>query len=110
MAPLNQRAARVIRSLMRDLHVADHVLNPGRGSETIVASEVVTQLEGSLGTYKPEPHPKDGVTVDDMPNVVVDEEGFKVAAFRFYNDAASYVAAVNGVFPCAEYCIEGEQP
>lgn len=57
-----------------------------------------------------QPHPKDAKVVDDLPNVVVDEEGFKVAAFRYHNDAEAYVEAVNGNHPCAEYCIEGEQP
>ena len=56
------------------------------------------------------PHPKDGKAIDDLPNVVVDEEGFKVAAFRFYNDAKTYIETINGEHPCACYCIEGEQP
>jgi hypothetical protein len=56
----------------------------------------------------PQPHPQDAKIVDDLPTVVVDEEGFKVASFRFYNDAKTYVDAVNGTFPCACYTIEGE--
>ncbi len=55
------------------------------------------------------PHPKDGITIDDCPNVVVNEEGFHVAKFRYYNDAQIYVETINREHPCACYGIEGEQ-
>jgi hypothetical protein len=62
-----------------------------------------------MSLFNMEPHPKDGKLVDETPNRVVDEEGFVVAQFRFYNDAKAYVEAVNSNFPCAEYSIEGEE-
>jgi hypothetical protein len=55
------------------------------------------------------PHPNDGVTVDDLPNIVVDEEGFHVAAFRFYTDAKQFVETSNALTAMGHYCIEGEQ-
>jgi hypothetical protein len=45
--PLNIQAAQLIRSLLVQGRFSDHVLNPGKGDDTIVASEVVTQLEAS---------------------------------------------------------------
>jgi hypothetical protein len=45
MLTLRQRAAKVIRSLLTESRFSDHIINPGKGPETIVASEVVTQLE-----------------------------------------------------------------
>lgn len=59
-------------------------------------------------SYEMKPHPKDAKVIDDLPNIVVDEEGFKVAAFRFYNDAKSFIKTVESTYPCCSYCIEGE--
>jgi len=58
--------------------------------------------------FAPNPHPKDAKIIDDTPNVVVDEEGFEVARFRFYNDATTYIGIANGNCPCACYSIQGE--
>lgn len=47
----NQKAALVIRSLMRDLRVSDHVVYPGKKSaddkpKAIVATALLRELEG----------------------------------------------------------------
>lgn len=44
MRTLNQRAAMVIRSLMRDLHVSDHIVFP-EGENAISANKVLAELE-----------------------------------------------------------------
>jgi hypothetical protein len=59
-----------------------------------------------LADAQPKTHPLDAVIVGDLPNTVIDEEGFKIAAFRFYLDAESFVTRVNAQFPCALYEIE----
>lgn len=48
----NQKAAALIRSLMRDLRVSDHVVYPGKRSSTdkpkaIVASVVLRELDAA---------------------------------------------------------------
>jgi hypothetical protein len=42
---LARRATAVIRGLLTSSLLADYVVNPGKGPDTIVATDVVTQLE-----------------------------------------------------------------